>query len=73
MKIKSKQKLRVIRYCNESHVTINCTYGKLSDTLDIRTSGAVEEALKCIINDRFQYKGISATFNGINIQVNLVD
>jgi hypothetical protein len=73
MKIKSKQKLRVIRYCNESHLTINCTYDKLADTLDTHTTSAVEEALKFILNDRSQYKGISATFNGINIQVNLVD
>jgi len=73
MKIKSKQKLRIIRYANDGHVTISCTYGKLQDTLDVNTSGAVEEALKCILNDRFQYKGIGANFNGMNIQVNLID
>jgi hypothetical protein len=28
--------------------------------------------LKSIADDRFQYKGVGATFNGINIQVDLV-
>jgi hypothetical protein len=41
--------------------------------LDIRTATAVEEALKTIADDRFQYKGIGATFYGISIQVDLID
>jgi hypothetical protein len=74
MKIKSKQKLRVIRTWGvDGRMMVNCTYGKLHDTLDIRTATAVEEALKTIADDRFQYKGIGATFNGISIQVDLID
>lgn len=73
-KIKSKQKLRIIRTWGvDGRMIVNCTYSKLHDTLDPRTAGAVEEALKCIADDRFQYKGIGATFNGISIQVDLMD
>lgn len=74
MKIKSKQKLRIIQTWGvDGRITVNCTYGKLHDTLDLRTAGAVEEALKCILDDRFQYKGIGAIFQGISIQVDLID
>ena len=73
-KIKSKQKLRIIRTWGvDGRMIVNCTYGKLHDTVDLRTSKAVEEALQCIVDDRFEYKGIGATFNGINIQVDLID
>lgn len=74
MKIKSKQKLRIIRTWGvDGRMMVNCTYGKLHDTVDPRTAGAVEEALKTIVDDRFGYKGIGATFNGISIQVDLID
>lgn len=74
MKIKSKQKLRIIRTWGvDGRITVNCTYSKLHDTLDLRTAGAVEEALKCIVDDRFQYKGIGAVFQGISLQVDLID
>jgi hypothetical protein len=73
-KLKAKQKLRIIRTWGvDGRMMVYCTYGKLHDTLDVRTAGAVEEALKCIVDDRFQYKGIGATFNGISIQVDLLD
>lgn len=73
-KIKSKQKLRIIRTWGvDGRMIVNCTYNKLWDTIDHTTAGAVEEALKCIMDDRFQYKGIGATFKGISIQVDLID
>lgn len=73
-KIKAKQKLRIIRTWGvDGRMMVNCTYGKLHDTLDIRTAEAVEEALKTIANERFQYKGIGATFKGMSIQVDLID
>ena len=73
-KLKAKQKLRIIRTWGvDGRMMVYCTYGKLHDTLDVRTAGAVEEALKTIVDDRFQYKGIGATFNGISIQVDLLD
>jgi len=74
MKIKSKQKLRVIRYCNDGPaMMVYCTYGKLEDTVDYNTAAAVQEAVKTIVDDRFQYKGITATFKGMSLQVNLLD
>jgi hypothetical protein len=52
---------------------VNCTYGKLDETVDYWTACAVEEAVQTIASDRFQYKGISATFLGISLQVDLID
>lgn len=73
MKIKSKQRLRVIRHSKDEHITISCTYGKLQDILDPQTNSAVEEALKSLLGDHFQYKSVNATYNGINIQVDLLN
>jgi len=80
MKIKSKQKLRIIRHFPTSETSsgshnmiVNCTYGKLDETVDYWTACAVEEAVQTIASGRFQYKGISATFLGISLQVNLID
>ena len=80
MKIKSKQKLRIIRHFPASETSsgshnmiVHCTYGKLDDTVDYWTASAVKEAVKTIVDDRFQYKGISATFQGISLQVDLID
>ena len=74
LKIKSKQKIRIIRHFPENQgITIYCTFGKLRDTLDYQTAGAVEDALATIASDKFQYKGIAATFRGMDIQVNLID
>lgn len=72
MKIKSKQRLRIHRFFSDLHVTISCTYGDLGN-LDSKTSGAVGEALKCILDDRFPYKGVRANYNGIDIEVDLLD
>jgi hypothetical protein len=73
-KLKKSQKLRIIRTWGvDGRVMVNCTYGKLHETLDSRTAEAAEQALKCIVDDRFQYKGIGATFNGISIQVDLLE
>lgn len=73
MKIKSKQKLRIVRHFGSEHITVWTTVGKLVDTLDFNTAVAVEEALKTIVDDHFQYKGIGATFRGMSLQVDLID
>ena len=73
-KIKSKQKLRIIRYWKgDDRIIVHCNYNKLHATLDIRTAEAVEEALQTIVDDNFAYKGIGATFKGMALQVDLLD
>ena len=73
-KIKSKQKLQIIRYWGaDGRMTVRCKFKDLHNTLDFRTAGAVEEALQTILDDKFAYKGISATFKGIALQVDLLD
>jgi hypothetical protein len=73
-KLKNSQKLRIVRYFgNNQSMAVYTTVNRLGETVDLCTTTAVREALDTIANDRFQYKGISATFNGIEIQVNLID
>lgn len=73
-KIKSKQKLQIIRYWGvDGRMTVRCLFKDLHETLDSRTAGAVEEALQTILDDNFAYKGISATFKGMALQVDLLD
>lgn len=73
MRIKSKQRLYIRRFFNDEHVTVSCTYGELKDATDSKTSGAVVEALKHILHNKYPYKQIRAKHNGIDIEVNLLD
>ena len=54
-------------------MTVRCLFKNLYDTVDLNTAGAVEEALQTILDDNFTYKGISATFKGMALQVDLLD
>lgn len=73
-KIKPKQKLRIVRTWGvDGRIIVHCAYNMLHATLDIRTAEAVEEALQCIVDERFQYKGIGATFKGMALQVDLLN
>jgi hypothetical protein len=51
-------------------VIVFCKYNKLHATVDGITGGAVEQALSHILQE--PCKGISARFNGVNIQVDLL-
>ena len=71
-KIKSNQKLQIIRYWGvDGRMTVRCTFKELHETLDSHTAGAVEEALQAILEQ--PCKGISATFKGMSLQVDLLD
>ena len=71
-KIKSKQKLRIIRTWGvDGRMIVHCDYNKLHATLDIRTAEAVEDALQAILEQ--PCKGIGATFRGMHLQVDLLD
>ena len=71
MKIKSSQRLRVIRYINnEPSIQVFCTYGKLDQTFDISTQGAIQEALSYILKE--PCKGISARFRNMSLQVDIL-
>lgn len=72
-KLKNSQKIRIVRYFGKEKIMIWTTVGRLNGTVDLTTLLATELALKSIADDRFQYKGVGATFNGINIQVDLID
>jgi hypothetical protein len=72
-KLKSTQKIRIVRYFGNEKIIIHTTVGRLAGTVDYTTTLATEQALKKIVEDCFRYKGIGATFNGINIQVDLLD
>jgi hypothetical protein len=72
-KFKNSQKLRIVRYFGNEKMMVFTTVGKLGATVDTRTFDATKTALKTIADDRFQYRGVGATFNGINIQVDLLD
>jgi hypothetical protein len=68
--IKQNQKLRIVRYMGNEKVIVFCKYNKLHATVDGITGGAVEQALSHILQE--PCKGISARFNGVNIQVDLL-
>lgn len=71
-KIKSNQKLQIIRYWGvDGRITVRCSFKELHETLDSNTVGAVEEALDAILQQ--PCKGISATFRGMHLQVDLLD
>lgn len=68
--IKKNQKLRIIRYIGKEKITVFCKYNNLHATVDGITGGAVEEALSHILQE--PCLGISARFNGVDIQVDLL-
>lgn len=67
--IKKTSKLRIIRYLGNESITVYCTFGKLDDTVDYNTAGAVRMALDELLKE--PATGISATFNGMQLQVNI--
>lgn len=69
--IKPSQRIRIIRYAGQESVTVYCTYGKVDSTVDYRTAGAVHAAMEEMLKE--PCSGISATFNGIALQLNLID
>lgn len=69
--MKKSQRLRVIRYINnQPAIHVFCTYGKLDQTFDFHTQGAVQEALSHILKE--PCKGISARFRGMDLQVDVL-
>jgi hypothetical protein len=69
--MKKTQKLRIIRYFGDTAVTFFCKYKDIDSSLDIKTSGAVQNAITELLKE--PCKGISMNSNGIAIQVDLLD
>lgn len=69
--MKRTQKLRIIRYFGDTNVTFFCKYKDVNDSLDNKTSEAVQTAVNELLKE--PCKGISMTANGISIQVDLLD
>jgi len=69
--IKRSQKLRIIRYAGSDAIMIYCTYGKVDNTVDHKTAGAVHAAMHELLKQ--PCRGISASFNGVNLQLDLLD
>jgi len=67
--LNKKSKLRIIRYLGNESITVYCTFAKLDETVDYNTAGAVRRALDEMIKENCI--GISASFNGMQLQVNI--
>lgn len=68
--MKKSQKLRIIRYINDTSITFFMKYKDIGNTLDNNTSSAVEAAVNEIIKS--PCNGISMTHKGISIQVDII-
>ncbi len=69
--MKKTQKLRIIRYFGDTSVMFFCKYKDINSSLDIKTSGAVHNAITELLKE--PCKGISMNSNGMAIQVDLLD